>query len=97
MNYQILILVIYIAWLIVCSIVSFGLFKKDKKKAINGQIRIKEKVLLESVVIGGAIGGFIGRIAARHKTEKKYFSFIIYLSLLVELLVLCLLIFLIIK
>ncbi len=97
MNYQIFVLIIYIGWLIVCSIVSFSLFKKDKKKAINGQIRIKEKVLLESVVIGGAIGGFIGRIVSHHKTEKKYFSFVIYLSILVELFVLGVLIYLIIK
>jgi uncharacterized membrane protein YsdA (DUF1294 family) len=97
MNYNTLILIIYVAWLLIFSIISFLLFIIDKKKAIKGAQRIKEKTLLESVVIGGAIGGFIGRIVARHKTNKSYFSFTIYLSLLIEIIVAVILVMLLIK
>lgn len=97
MNYNTLILIIYVAWLLIFSIISFLLFIIDKKKAIKGAQRIKEKTLLESVVIGGAIGGFIGRIVARHKTNKSYFSFTIYLSLLIEIIVAVILVILLFK
>ena len=50
----------------------------------GGPVRIKEKTLLGSCVFGGAVGGFLGRIVAHHKTNKKYFSFTIYVSLLLE-------------
>ena len=97
MDYQLLILIIYIAWLLFFSFISFILFVNDKKKAIKGIERTKEKTLLESVVIGGAIGGFSGRIIAHHKTDKKYFSVTIYLSLLFEILVLFVLVYLLVK
>ena len=97
MNYNTLILIIYVAWLLIFSIISFLLFIIDKKKAIKGAQRIKEKTLLESVVIGGAIGGFIGRIVARHKINKSYFSFTIYLSLLIEIIVTVILVILLFK
>ncbi|MCR5741550.1 MAG: DUF1294 domain-containing protein [Gammaproteobacteria bacterium] len=76
----------FIAYTLILSLISFGLFKKDKKMAQSGggPVRIKEKTLLASVAFGGALGGFIGRIVCHHKTEKKYFSFTIYLSLLLE-------------
>jgi len=67
------------------------LFKKDKKRAIKGEIRIKEKSLLFSSAFGGGLGALIGRIIFHHKTDKKYFSIVIYLSTLCEILVLILL------
>lgn len=90
MSYELIILCIYIAYLLVMSIVTFSLFVKDKKMAKNNgnEVRIKEKTLLSSVVCGGAIGGFIGRLYAHHKTEKSYFSLTIYFSILLELLTL---------
>jgi uncharacterized membrane protein YsdA (DUF1294 family) len=76
------------------SLVSFFLFGSDKKKAQKGADRIKEKTLLMSAVYGGAIGAFIGRIIFHHKTDKKYFSVTIILSLLLQLAVLAILIYL---
>lgn len=79
-----LLLIIYVAFLALLSIFTFFLYGIDKSKAKNGSNRIKEKTLLFFVALGGAIGGFIGRIIFHHKTDKSYFSIIIYSSLLFE-------------
>lgn len=63
----------------------------DKKKAKNGEMRTKEKTLLLSAVLNGAFGALIGRIMAHHKTDKKYFSFTIYVGLLFQVAVLVIL------
>lgn len=90
--YSKVVLYVYIGYLVLMSFVALFLFIKDKNiaKKNNSGVRIKEKTLLASVVFGGAIGGFIGRIIARHKTNKSYFSFTIYLSLLLQIAILVL-------
>lgn len=90
MNYNKILLVVYIVYLVLTSLITFCLFKRDKKMAQNGggKVRIKEKTLLSFTALGGAIGALIGRILCHHKTEKKYFSFTIYLSLILEIVVL---------
>ena len=55
-------------------IISFILFAVDKKKAINGQWRIQEKVLLGTSFLGGAAGGLLAMHLFHHKTQKPYFS-----------------------
>ncbi len=95
--YPQIILIVYAIYLVFMSVVSFFLFGNDKKKAENGKDRTKEKTLLFSAVYGGAIGAFIGRIVFHHKTDKKYFSIVIALSLLFQLVVLGALIYLFIK
>ncbi|MCR5113230.1 MAG: DUF1294 domain-containing protein [Acholeplasmatales bacterium] len=92
--YHKILLLAYIAFIVFMSLVTFFLFVKDKKMAQKngGPNRIKEKTLLGAVTCGGALGGFIGRIIAHHKTDKSYFSFTIYLSLLLQAGVLVLLI-----
>ena len=92
MTYQQIVFYIYIAYLVLMSLVSLCLFMRDKSmaKKNHSEVRIKEKTLLASIVFGGAIGGFLGRILAHHKTNKSYFSFTIYLSLLLQILVLVL-------
>jgi uncharacterized membrane protein YsdA (DUF1294 family) len=73
------------------TIITFILFKIDKKRAIKGKIRLKEKTLLIFSSLGGALGAFFGRIFNHHKTEKKYFSILIYFSLILELIILSML------
>lgn len=83
-------LIIYVIYLVVMSLFTFILFLKDKSMAQhNGnEVRVKEKTLLSFVALGGAIGGFIGRLVAHHKTNKAYFSIMIYFSLLLQVAVL---------
>ena len=87
MKYESIIFLLYLGCLIFMSLISLVLFKKDKAMAQNGggPKRIKEKVLLGSIALGGACGAFFGRILFHHKTDKKYFSLTIYFSLLVEI------------
>lgn len=86
MNYNTIVLLAYVGWLVLMSLVTFALFAKDKKMAVKGggPVRIKEKTLLSATAIGGACGAFLGRILCHHKTDKKYFSFTIYLSILAQ-------------
>lgn len=87
MDYEKMIFLIYLGVLVLMSLFTFFIFGKDKKMATNGggPKRIKEKVLLGCCALGGAIGGSLGRIVFHHKTEKKYFSFTIYLGMLLQI------------
>lgn len=91
MTYRQILLIIYVIYIVLMSFFTLILFKKDKKRAIKGDIRIKEKSLLFSSAFGGGLSALIGRIMFHHKTDKKYFSIVIYLSTLCEILVLILL------
>ena len=90
MTYHQILLIGYAAYLFLMSLITMSMFIKDKKMAVNNgnEVRVKEKTLLGLVCFGGAIGGFLGRIIAHHKTNKGYFSFTIYISLLLQLAVL---------
>ena len=98
MTYNFILLMIYAILIVLMSFITFILFGKDKNiaKKQNGKMRIKEKTLLGLTVLNGAIGALIGRIVFHHKTDKKYFSITIYMSLLFQIFVLitlCLLAF----
>lgn len=86
MSFEQKIFIIYLCVLGFMSIITFFLYGIDKKKAEKGKNRIKESFLLGFSAFGGGIGAFIGRIIFHHKTDKSYFSFTIYLSILFELL-----------
>lgn len=88
MTYNQVVLIIYIGYLLLFSLITFILFLVDKQLAIKEKTRIKEKVLLFFVAIGGGIGGYFGRILGHHKTKKLYFSLIINLTLILQLLIL---------
>lgn len=86
MNYNQIILIVYLVVLLIMSFYAFFMYGKDKKMSKSGtNVRVKEKTLLFGAVFGGAIGSWLGRIVFRHKTNKVYFSLIIYLSLLLEI------------
>ncbi len=94
MDKNLIILLSYCGYLVLMSLFALMLYGKDKRMAKkNTEVRVKEKTLLWVVCFGGAIGGFIGRILFHHKTNKSYFSFTIYLSLLLQLAILGLLVF----
>lgn len=92
--YNELIYYIYLSLLVIMSIISFTLYGVDKKKAIKGKERIKEKTLLFYTIFNGAIGAFFARFVFRHKTEKKYFSLTIFAGLFIQVLGLAILYYL---
>ena len=70
-----IIITIYIAYLVILSLVTFILYGADKKKAKTGGWRIKEKTLLLMSVLGGAFGGFAAMQIYRHKTKGEHWYF----------------------
>lgn len=92
--YNELILYVYLLLMMIMSIISFTLYGVDKKKAIKGKERIKEKSLLFYTIFNGAIGAFFARFVFRHKTEKKYFSLTIFAGLFIQVLGLAILYYL---
>lgn len=78
--------IIYAAYLILFSIITFFLYFSDKRKAIKGDWRIPEKVLLLSSFLGGAFGGYFAMLVFRHKTkgEHWYFTFVNLLGIILH-------------
>ncbi len=80
-----IILVAFIAYLLVMSLVTFIMYKVDKSRAIKKQWRIKESVLLMCSFIGGAFGATIAMYQIRHKNRKWYFVATNFLSLMLHI------------
>lgn len=79
-----ILLIAYLGLMLIMSLIALVAFVKDKKLAIKGKERTKEKKLLFFAVFFGSIGAFLGRIIAHHKTDKSYFSITIYFSMLLQ-------------
>lgn len=92
MNYKQILIIVYVAYIFLVSLITFIAYKKDKEKAKSNQIRIKEKTLLFLSAFGGGIGALIGSNLFHHKTDKPYFSIVIISSVLCEVLIFVLLI-----
>ena len=76
--------IVYVCILAAASVIAFILYGADKRRAKTRGMRIKEKHLLALAAFGGAVGAFAGRLVFRHKTDKAYFSAVIYVSLLLQ-------------
>lgn len=87
MDYNKIIFIIYSSFVAFMLIITLFLFMKDKSlaKKNQGPNRIKEKTLLSFTAFGGGLGALIGSILFHHKTNKIYFTFTIYLSVIIEL------------
>lgn len=57
------------------SLVTFGAFLLDKRKAQKGRWRIKERTLISLSMCFGWPGAMLGMKLARHKTQKPLFKF----------------------
>ena len=64
---------ILIIYLIAVNVAALILYGADKRKAIQGKWRIRERTLVLIAVIGGSIGALVGMLVFRHKT--KHWSF----------------------
>lgn len=87
-------MIIYIAALVIVSLIALILYGADKVRAKRGAWRIPEKILLSVSFLGGAAGGLIGMGLFRHKTRHWYFWVVNWVGLLWQI---GLLIFLFIK
>lgn len=76
---------IYLGLFVLMTLVTFVLYGWDKKKAIDGKWRTKEKTLLLSSFLLGSVGGLMGMYLRRHKNNKWYFVVVNWGSLLIHL------------
>ena len=87
-----IVMYIYIFIMVIMSLIAFGIYGYDKRLAMKNKMRIKEKYLLQTAILGGAIGALIGRILFKHKTNKIYFTIVIGAALILEVVTLIVLI-----
>lgn len=64
-----------IYYLFIVNVVSILFMYADKKRAIRGEYRISEKVLLGLSVMGGSLGIWFGMHSFHHKTKKTIFKY----------------------
>lgn len=69
-----------LAWYLVIGVVTFFVYAKDKRAAINGNWRVPEKTLHILSVAGGWLGALIAQDKLRHKTQKQPFRSIYWLT-----------------
>ena len=70
-----IVMIIYGAYLLLLSIVTFIAYGADKRKAKNGKYRTKEKTLLCLSFFGGVFGGYPAMLIFRHKTKGEHWYF----------------------
>lgn len=74
----------YLIFLAVMSLIAFILYGADKKKAQKKAWRTPESVLLGFGFFGGAIGAIAGMNTFRHKTKHWYFWVVNVAGLIVQ-------------
>ena len=72
------------AWYLVVGLVTFFVYAKDKRAAINGNWRVPEKTLHIFSVVGGWLGALIAQDKLRHKTQKQPFRAIYWLTVAIN-------------
>ena len=90
-----IVIIAYASYLVLLSLITFIAYGVDKKKAIKGKYRTKEKTLLSLSFLGGAFGGYPAMLIFRHKTkgEHWYFTAVNWLGLIIHITLMILIIF----
>ncbi|MEZ9892402.1 DUF1294 domain-containing protein [Vibrio lentus] len=73
-----------LVWYLVIGIVTFVVYAKDKRAAINGNWRVPEKTLHIFSAAGGWLGALIAQDKLRHKTQKQPFRAIYWLTVVIN-------------
>ena len=73
-----------LVWYLVIGVVTFFVYAKDKRAAINGNWRVPEKTLHIFSVAGGWLGALIAQGKLRHKTQKQPFRAIYWLTVVIN-------------
>jgi len=74
------------AALALINFIAFALFGADKRKAVRGRRRIRERTLLLWSFLLGGVGAFWGMRAFRHKTKHKLFIICVPLAAILNVL-----------
>ncbi|WP_341936432.1 DUF1294 domain-containing protein [Marinimicrobium sp. C2-29] len=70
--------------LLMFSLITYGLYAKDKKAAQSGAWRVSERTLHIASLLGGWPGALIAQQRLRHKTRKASFRAVFWVTLLVN-------------
>ena len=81
-------------YLLLVNAIAFTIMLLDKKKAMQHQRRIPERVLFGTAIIGGSIGTYLVMEIFRHKTNHKKFSIGVPIMVVIHLLIAFILAFL---
>ncbi|MDN3628867.1 DUF1294 domain-containing protein [Vibrio lentus] len=73
-----------LVWHLAIGLVTFFVYAKDKRAAINGNWRVPEKTLHIFSVAGGWLGALIAQDKLRHKTQKQPFRAIYWLTVVIN-------------
>lgn len=63
--------------LVLMSIATFAVFFVDKRRAVRGARRVRERTLLLLCVLLGAPGGLAAMRMCHHKTKKAPFPYVV--------------------
>ena len=87
MNKSTIILAV-VAVVVIMNIVSFALMGHDKKRARQGKWRVPEKTLFLVTACFGGLGGVLGMKVFHHKTQHWYFKVFFPVLLIVQIVLL---------
>lgn len=75
----------FLVFFVLMNLITFLLFRKDKKRAEKHAFRIPEKDLIGFSAVFGAMGGLLGMIVFHHKTRKPKFYILVPLFAIIQL------------
>ena len=70
---------------LIINFITFLVWGFDKLRAVQHGWRVSERLLIFSIVAGGAFGALAGMLLFRHKTRKLMFNVLIGLACVLHL------------
>ncbi len=71
---------LYLLWMLAITLTTFVFYGFDKRQAGGGAGRVPEIVLHGASLAGGFLGGWLGRLVFRHKTQKPVFTVVLIVA-----------------
>ena len=75
-------------YLLLMNLLAFFAYGLDKSRAKRGRWRIRERSLHLLGLLGGGVGGLLGRSVFHHKTHRRAFFYSNLFGILIALLIL---------
>ncbi len=79
------VILIYLCFVAVMSVVCFAAYGLDKRRAGNGGRRVQEHTLQILAFLGGWPGALLGQRQFRHKTKKLAFLIVFWLVVVLHI------------
>ena len=72
-----------ITYIFIINVIVFVIYGLDKHRAVFGERRVPEAVLIALSFLGGAFGALMGMLFFRHKTRKNAFKICVPIALVI--------------